>query len=72
MQKNKIMKASKWLSKKSEKYLAEARADFGAARCFVGFCDVGRLARATGDKTIISSFSEANSLHRNFYENELI
>ena len=32
---------------------------------------VSRVARATGDKAIISSFSEANSLHKNFYENEL-
>ena len=32
---------------------------------------VSRLARETRDKAIISSFSEANSLHKNFYENEL-
>ena len=32
---------------------------------------VSRLARATGDKAIISSFSEANSLHKHSYENEL-
>jgi len=32
---------------------------------------VSRLARETRDKAIISSFSEASSLHKNFYENEL-
>ena len=32
---------------------------------------MSRLARERRDKAIISSFSEASSLHKNFYENEL-